>query len=289
MSAIELIDLEKKYGTVEAVRGVNLVVQPGELVGLIGPNGAGKTTSFHMIVGLISPDAGRVIFNDEDITSDPMYQRARLGISYLPQEPSVFRKLTVEENILAILQTLTLSRQDRQERLDSLIEEMGLETVRHSLGYQISGGERRRLEIARLLVATPKIILLDEPFTGIDPVTIDSIQEIIRDLREQGISILITDHQVRETLAITDRSYVIRDGKVLCHGTPSEIIRHPEAREHYFGEGIEIAMRGDRTNDAGSFLTIQKSSRRQPRLRLEADGGHHTRLGITIALIGRRR
>ena len=239
MSTLRTEELCKSYRGRRVVNGVSLSLRQGEVVGLLGPNGAGKTTSFHMIVGLISPDSGRVIFNDEDITSDPMYQRARLGISYLPQEPSVFRKLTVEENILAILQTLTLSRRDRQERLDSLIQDMGLETVRHSLGYQISGGERRRVEIARSLVISPSFLLLDEPFSGIDPKQVVELQRIISELKDEGIGVLVTDHNVRETLRVTNRAYIIHNGEVFRSGSPSELESDQEVRRVYLGETFD--------------------------------------------------
>ncbi len=241
MSTLRTEELCKSYRGRRVVNGVSLSLRQGEVVGLLGPNGAGKTTSFHMIVGLISPDSGRVIFNDEDITNDPMYQRARQGISYLPQEPSVFRKLTVEENILAILQTLTLSRRDRQERLDSLIQDMGLETVRHSLGYQISGGERRRVEIARSLVISPSFLLLDEPFSGIDPKQVVELQRIISELKDEGIGILVTDHNVRETLRVTNRAYIIHNGEVFRSGSPSELESDQEVRRVYLGETFDAA------------------------------------------------
>ena len=241
MSTLRTEELCKSYRGRRVVNGVSLSLRQGEVVGLLGPNGAGKTTSFHMIVGLISPDSGRVIFNDEDITNDPMYQRARQGISYLPQEPSVFRKLTVEENILAILQTLTLSRRDRQERLDSLIQDMGLETVRHSLGYQISGGERRRVEIARSLVISPSFLLLDEPFSGIDPKQVVELQRIISELKDEGIGILVTDHNVRETLRVTNRAYIIHNGEVFGSGSPSELESDQEVRRVYLGETFDAA------------------------------------------------
>ncbi len=241
MSTLRTEELRKSYRGRRVVNGVSLSLRQGEVVGLLGPNGAGKTTSFHMIVGLISPDSGRVIFNDLDITSDPMYQRARLGISYLPQEPSVFRKLTVEENILAILQTLTLSRRDRQDRLDSLIQDMGLETVRHSLGYQISGGERRRVEIARSLVISPSFLLLDEPFSGIDPKQVVELQRIISELRDDGIGILVTDHNVRETLRVTNRAYIIHNGEVFRSGSPGELESDQEVRRVYLGETFDAA------------------------------------------------
>ena len=241
MSTLRTEELCKSYRGRRVVNGVSLSLRQGEVVGLLGPNGAGKTTSFHMIVGLISPDSGRVIFNDEDITNDPMYQRARQGISYLPQEPSVFRKLTVEENILAILQTLTLSRRDRQEHLDSLIQDMGLETVRHSLGYQISGGERRRVEIARSLVISPSFLLLDEPFSGIDPKQVVELQRIISELKDEGIGILVTDHNVRETLRVTNRAYIIHNGEVFRSGSPSELESDQEVRRVYLGETFDAA------------------------------------------------
>ena len=241
MSTLRTEELCKSYRGRRVVNGVSLSLRQGEVVGLLGPNGAGKTTSFHMIVGLISPDSGRVIFNDEDVTSDPMYQRARQGISYLPQEPSVFRKLTVEENILAILQTLTLSRRDRQERLDSLIQDMGLETVRHSLGYQISGGERRRVEIARSLAISPSFLLLDEPFSGIDPKQVVELQRIISELKDEGIGILVTDHNVRETLRVTNRAYIIHNGEVFRSGSPTELETDQEVRRVYLGETFDAA------------------------------------------------
>ena len=241
MSTLRTEELRKSYRGRRVVNGVSLSLRQGEVVGLLGPNGAGKTTSFHMIVGLISPDSGRVIFNDLDITSDPMYQRARLGISYLPQEPSVFRKLTVEENILAILQTLTLSRRDRQDRLDSLIQDMGLETVRHSLGYQISGGERRRVEIARSLVISPSFLLLDEPFSGIDHKQVVELQRIISELKDDGIGILVTDHNVRETLRVTNRAYIIHNGEVFRSGSPGELESDQEVRRVYLGETFDAA------------------------------------------------
>ncbi|MEZ5395064.1 MAG: LPS export ABC transporter ATP-binding protein [Bryobacterales bacterium] len=209
-------------------------------MGLLGPNGAGKTTSFRMIVGLIAPDAGAVLLNDKDITDEPMYRRARMGISYLPQEPSVFRKLTVEENILAILQTLRLSRRERRERLDELIADLGLDTVRRSEGYQLSGGERRRVEIARSLVISPSFLLLDEPFSGIDPKQVIELQGIIERLRKSGIGIIITDHNVRETLSVTDRAFIIHNGEVFRSGSPEDLQGDPEVRRVYLGDHFEL-------------------------------------------------
>src|SRR4029077_16245078 len=207
----------------KVVDNVSVRVKQGEVVGLLGPNGAGKTTSFYMIVGLITPDSGRVVLDDEDITQMAMYQRARRGISYLPQEASVFRKLTVEDNLMAILQTLRLSRRERRERMNVLIGQLGLETVRHNKGYTLSGGERRRVEIARSLVIEPSFLLLDEPFSGIDPIQVLELQRIIFDLKNSGIGILVTDHNVRETLAVTDRAYIINNGKIFRAGTPEAL------------------------------------------------------------------
>lgn len=233
--------LQKTYGRRRVVDGVSFEVERGEIVGLLGPNGAGKTTSFRMTCGMIEPDAGRVTLAGHDVTRWPMYRRARDGgMGYLAQESSVFRKLTVEQNLLGMMEMLGMERAKRIERCSELLDQFNIAKLRKSLAQSLSGGERRRLEIARSLVSDPQIILLDEPFTGIDPVTIASIQDIIRALRASGIAILITDHQVRETLQITDRSYVIRDGRVLCHGQPDEVLRHPEARKYYFGEGIEL-------------------------------------------------
>jgi lipopolysaccharide export system ATP-binding protein len=233
--------LVKIYGNRRVVDGVDFEVNQGEIVGLLGPNGAGKTTSFRMTCGMIEPNAGRVTLAGLNVTGWPMYRRARDGgMGYLAQESSVFRKLSVQDNLLGVMEMLGVGRKTRKVRCDRLLEQFNITKLRRSKAHSLSGGERRRLEIARALVSDPDIILLDEPFTGIDPVTIDSIQEIIRGLRADGIAILITDHQVRETLQITDRSYVIRDGKVLCHGTPDEVLANPEARKCYFGEDMDI-------------------------------------------------
>ena len=240
MSKLETKEISKTYRGRRVVDDVSVFVQQGEVVGLLGPNGAGKTTSFYMIVGLISPDSGRVLVDEEDITELPMYQRARRGISYLPQEASVFRKLTVEENLLAILETLDLTASERRERARELLAELDLTALAPYPAFTLSGGERRRLEITRALVTSPQYLLLDEPFTGIDPIAIGDIQEIVGRLRDRGIGILITDHNVRETLAITDRAYILYDGKILVSGTASEIASNPIAREIYLGEKFAL-------------------------------------------------
>ena len=232
--------LEKWFKRRKAVDEVSLDIQRGEVVGLLGPNGAGKTTSFYMMVGLLPADRGRIFLEGEEITGLPMYQRCRRGVGYLPQESSVFRKLTVEENILAILETLDLSRAERRARLAELLAELGLTDLAPYPAYTLSGGERRRLEITRALVTSPRYLLLDEPFTGIDPIAIGDIQEIVARLRDRGIGILITDHNVRETLAITDRAYILYEGKVLVSGTASEIAANPRAREIYLGEKFSL-------------------------------------------------
>ena len=232
--------LEKWFKRRKAVDDVSLDIQRGEVVGLLGPNGAGKTTSFYMMVGLLPADRGRIFLEGEEITGLPMYQRCRRGLGYLPQESSVFRTLTVEENILAILETLELSRGERRERLEALLGELGLTQLAPYPAYTLSGGERRRLEITRALVTAPRYLLLDEPFTGIDPIAIGDIQEIVARLRDRGIGILITDHNVRETLAITDRAYILYEGKVLVSGTASEIAADPRAREIYLGEKFSL-------------------------------------------------
>jgi lipopolysaccharide export system ATP-binding protein len=245
---LEAQGLVKIYGMRRVVDGVDFRVDQGEIVGLLGPNGAGKTTSFRMTCGMIVPNAGTVKINGVDITNWPMYLRAREGgMGYLAQESSVFRKLTVEKNLLGVMEMLGVDRKTRYRRCNELLEQFDIKRLRKALAISLSGGERRRLEIARSLVSNPKIILLDEPFTGIDPVTIASIQKIIRQLREEGIAILITDHQVRETLQITDRSYVIRSGKVLCHGHPNEVLANPEARKYYFGEDMDIGRQSSIT------------------------------------------
>lgn len=245
---LEAKGLVKIYGTRRVVDGVDFEVYPGEIVGLLGPNGAGKTTSFRMTCGMIEPNAGEVRLGGVDVTDWPMYRRARDGgMGYLAQEASVFRKLSVQNNLLGVMEMLKMSRRERLARCKTLLDQFNIGHLRKSKAMSLSGGERRRLEIARALVSEPKIILLDEPFTGIDPVTIDSIQEIIRQLRRDGISILITDHQVRETLQITDRSYVIRQGKVLCHGTPDEVLSNEEARKHYFGEDMDLGITSSST------------------------------------------
>jgi lipopolysaccharide export system ATP-binding protein len=238
MRKLQTVEISKSYRRRKVVDDVSVNVEQGEVVGLLGPNGAGKTTSFYMIVGLISPDSGRVMLDAEDITDLPMYKRARRGISYLPQETSVFRKLTVEENLNAILETLSLTRHERRERMTRLIEQLGLETVRHSKGYMLSGGERRRVEIARSLVIQPSFLLLDEPFSGIDPKQVLELQRIIFDLKQSGIGILITDHNVRETLAVTDRAYIINGGRIFRSGTPEELGRDREVKRVYLGESF---------------------------------------------------
>jgi len=235
MAVLKTVGVRKSYKSRTVVSDVNLSVAQGEVVGLLGPNGAGKTTTFYMIVGLTQPDSGSVRLADNDITDLPMYLRARNGISYLPQEPSVFRKLTVEANIMAILETLPLSRRERRERLESLLEEFGIGHVRKSLADTLSGGERRRVEIARSLVISPKFILLDEPFSGIDPITVLEIQKIIQHLKSKRIGILITDHNVRETLRVTDRAYIINQGAIFRSGTPDELSDDAEVKRVYLG------------------------------------------------------
>ena len=240
MRRLQTCEISKSYGGRRVVDDVSMLVEQGEVVGLLGPNGAGKTTSFYMIVGLITPDSGRVLLDDEEVTSLAMYQRARKGISYLPQEPSVFRKLTVEENLLAILETLPLSGRARRERMHALIEQLGLDRVRHNKSYTLSGGERRRVEIARSLVIEPTFLLLDEPFSGIDPIQVLELQRIIFDLKRGGIGVLVTDHNVRETLAVTDRAYIINNGKIFRAGSPEALGRDPEVKRIYLGEGFQL-------------------------------------------------
>jgi len=233
-------DLAKEYHGRRVVNGVSVEVNAGEIVGLLGPNGAGKTTTFNMVVGVVKPDAGFVSFRDREITGLPMHQRARLGIGYLTQEPSVFRKLTVEENILAILETCQLSRDEQAVRLKYLLEELDLTPIRKSKAYQLSGGEKRRLEITRALVTSPKLLLLDEPFSGIDPIAVFEVQKIVRRLKERGLGILITDHNVRETLKLIDRGYIIHKGQVLVAGSAEFLANDPKAREIYLGPEFNL-------------------------------------------------
>jgi ABC-type (unclassified) transport system, ATPase component len=242
MTKLETRELCKAYRGRKVVDDVSVVVEQGEVVGVLGPNGAGKTTSFYMIVGLISPDSGSVLLDGKDITPLPMYQRARRGISYLPQEPSVFRKLSVEENLLAILETLPISGRERRERLALLLDQLGLQTVRHNKGYMLSGGERRRVEIARSLAINPKFLLLDEPFSGIDPIQVLELQRIIFELKRSGIGILMTDHNVRETLMVTDRAYIINNGKIFRSGRPDVLSRDPEVKRVYLGENFHFGL-----------------------------------------------
>jgi len=232
--------LVKGYSGRPVVDGVELRIGRGEIVGLLGPNGAGKTTTFAMMVGYVRPDGGRIVLDERDITDIQMYQRARLGIGYLAQEPSIFRKLTVEQNIMAILETLELSRPERRRRLDRLLNELGITHLARQKAYTLSGGEKRRLEITRALVTGPQFILLDEPFSGIDPITVFEAQEMIRELRRRGLGILLTDHNVRETLEITDRAYIMAEGRVLISGTAHELITDPRAREIYLGEQFRL-------------------------------------------------
>ncbi|HET8636375.1 MAG TPA: LPS export ABC transporter ATP-binding protein [Acidobacteriaceae bacterium] len=242
MQKLSTDQIGKSYKGRQVVRGVSIEVNRGEVVGLLGPNGAGKTTSFYMIVGLVAPDSGNILADGEDITRVPMYLRARqYGISYLPQEPSVFRKLTVEENILAVLEVQSLSREARRSRTERLIEQLNLGNVRRTLGYALSGGERRRVEIARCLCIQPSFILLDEPFSGIDPIAVLDLQEIIAELKAGGIGILITDHNVRETLSVTDRAYIINEGRIFAAGTPERLAGDPEVRRLYLGESFSLA------------------------------------------------
>jgi len=240
MLKLQAVDLSKSYRGRKVVDDVELEIRQGEVVGLLGPNGAGKTTTFYIIVGLARPDSGRVLLNDDEITDLPMYLRARSGISYLPQEPSVFRQLTSEENLLAVLETLPLTPEQQRDRLEELLVQMGLETVRTSKAYTLSGGERRRLEIARSLTLQPSFILLDEPFSGIDPLTVKDLQEIIRDLATSGIGVLITDHNVRETLSVTDRAYILKNGKIFRKGRPEELSNDAEVRRVYLGDHFRL-------------------------------------------------
>lgn len=245
MPILESLGLVKTYGRRKVVDGVSFEVEEAEVVGLLGPNGAGKTTSFRMTCGMVDPDAGQVILNGVDVTRWPMHRRAKEGgMGYLAQESSVFRTLSVEQNLLAVMELLGFDRRTRKTRTEELLEQFRITHIRKSNAARISGGERRRLEIARCLISEPEIILLDEPFTGIDPVTIQSIQGVIRELKSRGISILITDHQVRETLQITDRSYVVAQGQILCHGTPAQVLANPEARARYFGDGMDFGSSG---------------------------------------------
>lgn len=228
-------DLVKAYGGRKVVNGVSIEVRRGEIVGLLGPNGAGKTTSFYMTIGLVKPTSGRVFFQGRDVTREPMYRRARMGMGYLSQEPSIFRRLTVEENVLAILETLPLTRRERRARLHALLEELKISHLAKQKAYTLSGGERRRLEITRALVTTPSLILLDEPFSGVDPLAVYDVQQIIIELKQRGLGILITDHNVRETLAVVDRAYLIAEGKVLREGTSEFLINDEVSRQLYLG------------------------------------------------------
>jgi len=241
MQTLATDEISKSYRGRRVVNGVTLRISQGEVVGLLGPNGAGKTTSFHMIVGLTPPDTGRVLLDDNEITDVPMYLRARNhGISYLPQEPSVFRKLTVEENILAVLEAQPISWHERRERLERLIDQLGLGVIRKNRGYALSGGERRRVEIARSLCISPSFMLLDEPFSGIDPIAVLDLQKIIFDLKASGIGVLVTDHNVRETLSVTDRAYIINGGRIFRTGTPEQLGNDPEVKRVYLGESFSL-------------------------------------------------
>jgi lipopolysaccharide export system ATP-binding protein len=240
MHLLEIKGLSKSYDGREIVKEVDILVKRGEIVGLLGPNGAGKTTTFYMIVGIVSPNCGKIIFDNQDITTFSIHQRARYGIGYLSQEPSIFKKLTVEENIMAILETLPMSKTERKKRLESLLEELKISYLARNKAYTLSGGERRRLEITRALVTNPSFILLDEPFSGIDPIVVNEAQEIIKELKEKGLGILLTDHNVRETLSITDRAYLIAEGKILIYGSAQDLINNPKAREIYLGEKFRM-------------------------------------------------
>ncbi len=245
MRVLRTTEITKAYRGRKVVDNVSVMVKQGEVVGLLGPNGAGKTTSFYMIVGLIQPDSGRILLDDEDITDLAMYQRARRGVSYLPQEASVFRKLSVEDNLMAILETISMPRRERRNRMNRLIGQMGLDQVRHSKGYMLSGGERRRVEIARSLVIEPSFLLLDEPFSGIDPIQVLELQKIIFDLRNSGIGILVTDHNVRETLTVTDRAYIINAGRIFRAGSPEALGKDPDVKRVYLGENFRMELQSE--------------------------------------------
>jgi len=236
MHLLETKGLMKEYGRRRVVDSIDINVRRGEVVGLLGPNGAGKTTTFYMVTGIVPPDKGKIIFDRKDITRMPMHMRARYGIGYLSQDPSIFRKLTVEENIMAVLETLGFSPRERRRRCEELLGELKISHLRKNMAYTLSGGEKRRVEITRALVTNPMFILLDEPFSGIDPIAVSECQEIIKELRDKGLGILLTDHNVRETLTITDRSYLMADGRILISGTKEDLISNPKAREIYLGE-----------------------------------------------------
>ncbi len=240
MTQLIVEGLQKRYKSRYVVQDIALKVESGQVVGLLGPNGAGKTTSFYMIVGLVRADAGKITLNQEDISHFPMHNRAKMGLAYLPQEPSIFRKMTTAENILAILQLQKLSPEQQQQRLEELLNDLNISHIRDSLGVSLSGGERRRVEIARCLAANPKFILLDEPFAGIDPIAVIDIQKIIKLLKQRNIGILITDHNVRETLGICDHAYIVNEGKIFASGTPSEIIDNQSVREVYLGRDFRL-------------------------------------------------
>ena len=240
MSQLTIDKISKRFKAREVVRDVSFRIQSGEVVGLLGPNGAGKTTSFYMVVGILTPDSGEIRLDDQPIGNRPMYQRAQTGLSYLPQEPSIFRRLTVAENIQVALEAQGLTSNERAEKLESLLEEFHIQHVRENYGYSLSGGERRRVEIARALAGNPKFLLLDEPFAGIDPIAVGDIQSIIRQLKERGIGILITDHNVRETLGICDRAHILKEGKIEVEGSAEEVSSSPIARKFYLGENFKL-------------------------------------------------
>jgi lipopolysaccharide export system ATP-binding protein len=240
MALLETRSLKKSYNGRTVVNGVDITINPGEIVGLLGPNGAGKTTTFYMVTGVVKPDNGSILFDHRDVSRYPMHKRAQLGIGYLAQEPSIFRKLTVEENILAVLETLDLPWHERKRRLEELLNELSIAHLRKSRAYTLSGGERRRLEITRALVTHPLCILLDEPFSGIDPIAVSDCQHLIQQLRAKGLGILLTDHNVRETLSITDRAYIMYEGKILISGTKNDLLNNKEARKIYLGEKFSM-------------------------------------------------
>jgi lipopolysaccharide export system ATP-binding protein len=240
MKVLKAEGLVKRYGRWTVVNEVSLDVEQGEVVGLLGPNGAGKTTTFYMIVGLLRPDAGRVMIDSKDVTRVPVFRRARMGLGYLSQEPSIFRKLTVEENILSVLETMELGQEERKRKLESLLEELGISHLRDRKAYNLSGGERRRVEITRALVSNPSFMLLDEPFVGIDPIAVSDIQDIVLRLKQKGIGVLITDHSVRETLSATDRAYVMFEGRILVSGNGEQLANDPLARKIYLGEKFRL-------------------------------------------------